>query len=105
MSGHIAGRRLRGGQGEPNGPSKTAVTVGRAVESVKFGSDSPMAAECVDFWFVGDGQIITRPWGVDAVLRALGAAHAAVGATRGTTADMSLAWVFVVPKFGKDDPR
>jgi hypothetical protein len=42
-----------------------------------------MASECVDVWFLDDGQIVTRPWKVDAILRRLDIAMQAIGATRG----------------------
>ncbi len=72
------------GQGEPDGPLKTAVTLGSATKKAKAMPNSALASENVDFWFLDDGRFVTRPQRVDAALRCLDACLNEVGATRGS---------------------
>ena len=91
------------GQGEPDGPLKTSVTLGRAVEREKNRDQSPLASECVDMWFLDDGQIITRPWKIDSILRRLDDTLQQIGATRGSKATHGTVKSMVRVFCGPDD--
>eukprot|EP00973_Karenia_brevis_P006339 862508-Karenia_brevis.AAC.1 len=69
------------GQGEPDGPLKASLTLGRAVEQSRrdMGNDCSFA----DGWFIDDGQLCCRPWHLDRILRAIDRRLADMGATRG----------------------
>ena len=69
------------GQGEPDGPLKAAICIGRVVQKARV-----IIPECsfVDVWFIDDGQVWCRPCDVDKVLQALDAEFQVIGATRGS---------------------
>jgi len=70
------------GQGEPDGPLKASLTLGRAVE--RSGSDLEPDCKFADGWYIDDGKLCCRPWFLDRILRAIDARLAEMGATRGS---------------------
>ena len=74
------------GQGEPEGPLKAALTVGRAVQLARQDVEARLVTLVLRWWFIDDGQLLVHPWAVDQVLRALDARLAEAGASRGSKA-------------------
>ena len=71
------------GQGEPDGPLKTSVTIGRAMQDGKSQMTPETRDGMVDVWYMDDGQIFTKPGNVHEILVMLDQRLARIGATRG----------------------
>ena len=73
------------GQGEPDGPLKASLTLGRAVQQARgdLGPDCKFA----DGWYIDDGLLCCRPWLLDRILRAIDLRLFEMGATRGSASN------------------
>eukprot|EP00972_Heterocapsa_arctica_P020742 3057593-Heterocapsa_arctica.AAC.1 len=72
------------GQGEPDGPLKTAVVLGNDNNQTHEDTRINDTGKWADAWFIDDGQIFCRPGQVDGILQALDARLLKSGATRGS---------------------
>ena len=72
------------GQGEPEGPLKTAVVLGEIDESMRLDMSADGRRGGASLWYVDDGQIFSHPMAVDGILRELDKRLAEAGATRGS---------------------
>ena len=71
------------GQGEPEGPLKSAVVIGDAAGKTKQEAREIGLAPLVDKWFIDDGQLFLKPGAVDGTLRLLDKHLMQAGASRG----------------------
>eukprot|EP00972_Heterocapsa_arctica_P001240 181920-Heterocapsa_arctica.AAC.1 len=72
------------GQGELDGPLKTAVVLGNDINQAHDDTTNNDTGKWADAWFIDDGQIFCRPEQVDGILQALDARLHKSGATRGS---------------------
>eukprot|EP00972_Heterocapsa_arctica_P013369 1966497-Heterocapsa_arctica.AAC.1 len=72
------------GQGEPDGPLKTAVVLGNDINQAHEDTRNNDTGKWADAWFIDDGQIFCKPEQVDGILQALDARLHKSGATRGS---------------------
>ena len=88
------------GQGEPDGPLKASLTLGRALDQSR--GDLEPDCKFADGWFIDDGQLCCRPWLLDRILRAIDRRLAEMGATRGNMSNndniKSTVWLFAKPE-------
>jgi hypothetical protein len=71
------------GQGEADGPLKTAAVIGRVAAVLREVLRKGGITDIVDVWYLDDGQIFGKLSDVGRVLRALDEAFTSTGACRG----------------------
>ena len=72
------------GQGEPDGPLKASLPLGRAMREARSDLQERCRMRFAQGWYMDDGQVFCRPDHLDTILRRMDAGFEAIGATRGS---------------------